>query len=194
MAASLHQPGRLEQKIHDGKALEMSLGVDGFLIYDLKFLKCLQSLFEQDHQPVQDKYTVSDLLSIPKGKVTLKGLVKNIKVGILFISSWMVGKGSLIWGRFWLWLKTPKKVPKHFPEHLLDIAPGSNLALFFGDMNQSKNLSVIKPPLKELLFWMETLKILQQLKLADFKFGNGLNTNKNLRHIVIQNLVYIMVL
>jgi len=28
--------------------------------------------------------------------VTLKGLVKNIKVGILFISSWMVGKGTFV--------------------------------------------------------------------------------------------------
>ena len=117
MAASLHQPGQLEQKIHDGKALEMSLGVDGFLIYDLKFLKCLQPLFGQEHQPVQDKYTDSDLLSIPKGKVTLKGLVKNIKVGILFISSWMVGKGSLISESLSLWLKSQKKVPKYSPEH-----------------------------------------------------------------------------
>ena len=117
MAASLHQPGQLEQKIHDGKALEISLGVDGFLIYDLKFLKCLQPLFEQEHQPVQDKYTDSDLLSIPKGKVTLKGLVKNIKVGILFISSWMVGKGGLISESLSLWLKTQKKAPKYSPEH-----------------------------------------------------------------------------
>ena len=109
MAASLHQPGQLEQKIHDGKALEMSLGVDGFLIYDLKFLKCLQPLFKKEHQPVQDKYTDSDLLSIPKGKVTLKGLVKNIKVGILFISSWMIGKGGLISKNLSLWLKSQKK-------------------------------------------------------------------------------------
>ena len=94
MAASLYQTGQLEQKILDSKALEMSLGVDGFLIYDLKFLKCLQPLFKQKHKFVQDKYTDQDLLSIPKGNVTLHGLVKNIKVGILFIASWMIGQGT----------------------------------------------------------------------------------------------------
>ena len=74
MAASLHQSGQLEQKVLDGKSLEMSLGVDGFLIYDVKFLDCLQPLFKQKHQFVQDKYTDQDLLSIPKGKVTLQGV------------------------------------------------------------------------------------------------------------------------
>ena len=74
MAASLHQSGPLEHKVMDGKSLEMSLGVDGFLIYDVKFLDCLQPLFKQKHQFVQDKYTDQDLLSIPKGKVTLQGV------------------------------------------------------------------------------------------------------------------------
>ena len=124
MAASLYGSGQLEQKILDGKTLEMSLGVDGFLIYDLKFLKCLQPLFEQKPQIVQDKYTDEDLLSIPNGKVTMKGLEKNIKVGILFISSWMSGKGTFVLdgniedsataeiSRFqvWQWIKHEKKI------------------------------------------------------------------------------------
>ena len=86
----------LNLKISDGKKNEISLGVDGFLIYDLKFLPCLQRLSTEKKEPCLDQYTVQDLLAIPKGKVTLNGLKKNIKVGILFIASWLTGNGTFI--------------------------------------------------------------------------------------------------
>ena len=123
MAASLFAPN-LEKKILDGKKLELSLGVDGFLIYDLKFLPKLQDLFKTRLEHVQDKFTDEDLLSIPSGKVTFEGLKKNIKVGIMFISSWMSGQGTFVLegniedsataeiSRFqvWQWMKHEQKI------------------------------------------------------------------------------------
>ncbi len=97
MAASTYKL-ELEQRIADGKAFELSLGVDGFLIYDLKFLPCLSELFKlnKSQTVLQDKFEARDLLTIPKGLVTKAGLEKNIKVGILFIASWMQGQGTFI--------------------------------------------------------------------------------------------------
>ena len=36
----------------------------------------------------------NDLLQVPKGDVTEKGIRKNINVGILYIESWLMGVGA----------------------------------------------------------------------------------------------------
>ena len=98
MAAAIYKK-ELEQNIVEAKARELALGVDGFLIYDLKFLDCLNNeLFNVQNKPGSKPITWSDqdLLNIPKGLVTRKGLEKNVRVGINYISSWMAGQGTFI--------------------------------------------------------------------------------------------------
>ena len=96
MAAAIFD-SKILQKVLDSKILEISKGVDGFLVYDLEFLKDLNKLsWINNDNPKFIKIDPYDLLNIPKGKVTRRGLEKNIKVGILFISSWMTGQGTFI--------------------------------------------------------------------------------------------------
>ena len=70
-----------------------------------------------------------------------------------------LNKGGLILESVFLWLKSPKNGAKKMttlsPE---ESAPGTNLAPFRGDLDQSEKLSEIKPPLrsqksKKILFW-----------------------------------------
>ena len=96
MAAAIFD-SKILQKVLDSKILEISKGVDGFLVYDLEFLKDLNKLsWITNENPKDTKIDPHDLLNIPKGKVTRRGLEKNIKVGILFIASWMIGQGTFI--------------------------------------------------------------------------------------------------
>ena len=58
-------------------------------------------------------------------------------------------KSGLISESLSLWLKSPKKVPNHSPEHYPPKkAQESELTPFFGDMSQRDKLSEIKLPLK----------------------------------------------
>lgn len=96
MAAAIYDE-RIEQKVMDSKTVEIGLGVDGFLIYDLEFLKALNRLWDDQKASTPVKLLDdSQLLAIPKGQVTVSGLLKNIKVGILFIASWMNGHGTFV--------------------------------------------------------------------------------------------------
>ena len=114
MAAAIYDV-KMIQKVLTSKRIEISKGVDGFLVYDLKFLpelnkmskrlgiydlRFVKELGNNDKKSRENgsagKIDESDLLKIPHGKVTRRGLEKNIKVGILFIASWMIGQGTFI--------------------------------------------------------------------------------------------------
>ncbi|XP_012689839.1 malate synthase-like [Clupea harengus] len=87
------------------KLLEIKAGVDGFMVYDMDFIKPMQKLFQvhtkrenQLHELLSDlKVTPEDLLSMPAGGVTLFGLKHNIAVGILFIEAWLTGRGHFFY-------------------------------------------------------------------------------------------------
>uniref|UniRef100_A0A8C6MH32 malate synthase n=3 Tax=Nothobranchius TaxID=28779 RepID=A0A8C6MH32_NOTFU len=107
--AALMLPGRLHTdsytrvlaSVKRQKMLEISAGVDGFMVYDLNLIKPMQELFQvhtdgdnQLHRLREDvSVTPKDLLSMPLGGVTLYGLKYNIAVGVLFINAWLSGKG-----------------------------------------------------------------------------------------------------
>ena len=97
MAAAIHDT-KAVVSVLDGKFREIAKGVDGFLVYDLKFLSDLNDLLTNSKIIVssnefknETKIDDIELLNIPKGKVTRQGLEKNIKVGIMFIASWLQG-------------------------------------------------------------------------------------------------------
>jgi hypothetical protein len=79
----LHSDLEQEKKVLNSKDLEIKKGVDGFLIFDLGFLKGLNQLdwSKQGTCPQTDLEQDDDLLGIPQGIVTQEGLLKNIKVG-----------------------------------------------------------------------------------------------------------------
>ena len=66
------------------------------------------------------------------------------KTGTRLITSF---KGVLISESFSIWLKSPKKRCKNYPEHYPPKEKDSEIAPSLGDLSQSENCSDIKPPL-----------------------------------------------
>ena len=102
MAAAIYDT-KAVVSVLDGKFREIAKGVDGFLVYDLKFLPDLNDLLTNSKiigssSEFKNETKIDDieLLNIPNGKVTRQGLEKNIKVGIMFIASWLSGQGTFI--------------------------------------------------------------------------------------------------
>ncbi|KAI1883739.1 hypothetical protein AGOR_G00234650 [Albula goreensis] len=87
------------------KLLEISAGVDGFMVYDLDLIEPMQKLFQKETRgenqlaELRDDFTVTpaQLLTMPAGGVTLYGLKYNIAVGVLFIEAWLTGKGHFFY-------------------------------------------------------------------------------------------------
>ncbi|XP_067949606.1 malate synthase-like [Watersipora subatra] len=88
------------------KRLDVELGVDGFMVHDIALvpavLKMINELVPGDNQihripAIASSITPSDLLTLPEGAVTIKGLTLNITVGILFIFNWLQGNGVFIY-------------------------------------------------------------------------------------------------
>jgi malate synthase len=85
-------------KVKKDKELESQWGHDGCWISHPYFIKEARSCFPKKNQLDRcleefDKFP--DLLPSGKGKRTLKGLRKNIKVGIAYLKGWSEGKGCV---------------------------------------------------------------------------------------------------
>lgn len=103
----LHSP-RYEQGVRAmlaSKRSEVLAGVDGAMVYDTAQVPLLLGVFADVLGPgrvnqidfVPDvEVQVADLLALPKGKITLEGLKKNVLVGVRFIEGWLSGWGQVI--------------------------------------------------------------------------------------------------
>ncbi|XP_032671832.1 malate synthase-like [Odontomachus brunneus] len=98
-------------KVYRSKLTEIQMGIDGFLVYDLKLVPHINKLWSDYGEStsqnavgctltVHPEISVADLLTLPVGGVTTKGLMHNISVGILFIFNWLNGKGHFIYKGF----------------------------------------------------------------------------------------------
>ncbi|XP_063701919.1 uncharacterized protein LOC134831994 [Culicoides brevitarsis] len=133
----------VKKAIQDGKASEIQLGVDGFLVFDMRAVEALKELWDQhttkENQvhvlPNIAQVTPESLLKVPKGVVTIEGLRHNLNVSLLFIYHWLLGKGTFIYNQsvedsataeisrcqLWQWLR--HKVPIENYENQLVIYP-----------------------------------------------------------------------
>ncbi|XP_055536849.1 malate synthase-like isoform X2 [Wyeomyia smithii] len=83
------------------KSVEITAGVDGFMIYDQRMIDAINELWQQrcstDNQlkifPDIEYITPESLTKIPEGGVTIDGLENNITVALLFIYHWFTGSG-----------------------------------------------------------------------------------------------------
>ncbi|CAD6240779.1 GSCOCG00008910001-RA-CDS [Cotesia congregata] len=88
--------------ILESKLMEIQEGIDGFLIYDLSLISAIKNLWKKCDKFNEINYcslkeiTKEDLLTLPKGGVTIEGLKHNIRVSILFIYNWLNGKGHFV--------------------------------------------------------------------------------------------------
>ncbi|KFF13249.1 malate synthase [Chryseobacterium soli] len=89
------------EKVRNDKKREVKNGHDGTWVAHPALVSVAKDIFDQ-YMPLQNQidkkfdYQIkaADLLEIPKGEVTEKGVRKNINVGILYLESWLTGTGA----------------------------------------------------------------------------------------------------
>ena len=111
-------PQPIIEKVVAAKRKEIEAGVEGFMVYDLGLVQPCRQLWacSPRYSPSSAKVTANSLLTLPPGGVTVNGLKRNIKVliytvnytaikqdenlashilkvGVLFIASWLKGEG-----------------------------------------------------------------------------------------------------
>ncbi|XP_053595512.1 malate synthase-like [Microplitis demolitor] len=140
----------------ESKLTEIQEGIDGFLIYDMSLIPLIKNLWKKcnklniknqiNYPGSLKEITEQDLLTFPKGGVTIEGLKHNICVSILFIYNWLNGKGHFILrgsvedsataeisrSQIWQWIRhaeklenydnifVTKKMIKYFAKEILD--------------------------------------------------------------------------
>ncbi|KMQ67804.1 malate synthase [Chryseobacterium sp. FH2] len=88
-------------KVRNDKEREVKNGHDGTWVAHPALVSVAKDIFDQ-YMPLKNQIdkkfdyqiTENDLLEIPKGDITEKGVRKNINVGILYIESWLMGIGA----------------------------------------------------------------------------------------------------
>ena len=88
-------------KVRNDKEREVKNGHDGTWVAHPALVSVAKDIFDQfmpEKNQIDKKFeyqiTEKDLLEIPKGEITEKGIRKNINVGILYIESWLMGVGA----------------------------------------------------------------------------------------------------
>ncbi|WP_265428158.1 malate synthase A [Chryseobacterium sp. YIM B08800] len=88
-------------KVRTDKEREVKNGHDGTWVAHPALVSVAKDIFDQfmpEKNQIDKKFdyqiTENDLLEIPKGEITEKGVRKNINVGILYIESWLMGIGA----------------------------------------------------------------------------------------------------
>ncbi|MCD7034882.1 malate synthase A [Metabacillus sp. GX 13764] len=91
------------EKVRADKHREASDGHDGTWVAHPALVPCAKEVFdeilgEQLHQIHKNREDVNpsaaDLLEVPQGSITEKGLRMNIEVGITYLAFWLSGKGA----------------------------------------------------------------------------------------------------
>ncbi len=90
------------QKVRNDKLREVKDGHDGSWVAHPALVGIAKEIFDQhmpepnqiDRQLEDLQISQEDLLKIPEGTITETGLRQNINVGILYIESWLMGRGA----------------------------------------------------------------------------------------------------
>ncbi len=90
------------EKVKNDKLREVKNGHDGTWVAHPALVKIAMDIFNE-HMPNKNQIdnkredivtTEASLLELPKGTVTEKGIRENINVGILYLESWLSGRGA----------------------------------------------------------------------------------------------------
>lgn len=88
-------------KVRADKEREVKNGHDGTWVAHPALVSVAKDIFDQFmplknqiHKKFDYQITRKDLLEIPRGEITEKGVRKNINVGILYLESWLTGIGA----------------------------------------------------------------------------------------------------
>ena len=92
------------EKVRQDKLREANAGHDGTWVAHPGLIPTAMEIFERhlggrpnqiENKRVDVKTQASDLLVVPKGSITEKGLRTNINVGVLYLESWLRGIGCV---------------------------------------------------------------------------------------------------
>lgn len=89
------------EKVRADKEREVKNGHDGTWVAHPALVSVAKEIFDefmptpnQIHKKITTRVSEKELLEVPKGKITEKGVRKNINVAILYIESWLMGTGA----------------------------------------------------------------------------------------------------
>lgn len=90
------------QKVAADKLREAKDGHDGSWVAHPGLVKTAMDIFDEympnanqiDNKRLDVQVTAADLLAVPQGTITEKGIRENINVSILYIESWLQGNGA----------------------------------------------------------------------------------------------------
>lgn len=89
------------EKVRSDKEREVKNGHDGTWVAHPALVSVAKDIFDKympSKNQIDKKFeyhiTEDNLLEIPKGEITEKGIRKNINVGILYLESWLMGVGA----------------------------------------------------------------------------------------------------
>ncbi|MDR2234936.1 MAG: malate synthase A [Chryseobacterium sp.] len=89
------------EKVRNDKEREVKNGHDGTWVAHPALVQVAMEIFDQympEANQISKKFEYhireSDLLEVPQGEITEKGVRKNINIGILYLESWLMGAGA----------------------------------------------------------------------------------------------------
>jgi malate synthase len=119
------------EKVRNDKKREVKNGHDGTWVAHPALVSVAKDVFDQympEENQIDKKFEYhikeTDLLEVPQGEITEKGVRKNINVGILYLESWLMGTGAasiynlmedaataeISRTQIWQWLKNEAKL------------------------------------------------------------------------------------
>lgn len=119
-------------KVRADKEREVKNGHDGTWVAHPGLVPVAKQIFDEfmpnanqiEHKHKEYQISEADLLEVPKGTITEKGVRENINVGILYVESWLMGTGAaalynlmedaataeISRTQIWQWLKNQAKL------------------------------------------------------------------------------------
>jgi malate synthase len=94
---------RAVDKVRDDKLREVQAGHDGTWVAHPGLIPIAMEIFNK-HMPTPNQIhvkredvsvTAKDLLTFPKGQITVEGLRDNVRVGLLYLRAWVAGTGCV---------------------------------------------------------------------------------------------------
>ncbi|UWX60642.1 malate synthase A [Chryseobacterium oranimense] len=89
------------EKVRKDKEREVKNGHDGTWVAHPALVSVAKDIFDQympEKNQIDKKFEYhikeKDLLEVPQGEITAKGVKKNINIGILYLESWLMGIGA----------------------------------------------------------------------------------------------------
>lgn len=90
------------EKVRDDKQRECDDGHDGSWVSHPSYVALCEEIFTLTHgkvnqldRRIEQEISSEDLLKLPEGKITIKGLMNNISVALRYTASWLQGLGAV---------------------------------------------------------------------------------------------------